>query len=403
MKGYIFAVGEGTDPRQILGRGVHGVRMSRKASWSGPMLATLADHTTIRPGDLAFFFQERNIYGVGEIIDPFAGAPPTRGVVTNYAQALLADGHAASTAEAAIGPGLDPAWEEIRLVIPFVPAPAFFSVGIDMDEVLGYPGADAAWGLRFWQGQSFKQLGEDETALLLRVFLRRFGNGAAPPPVAARTRKQLRALFDPLKHRAFDMCEMVASTPGAYVGAGDELRHEFVLHGLLVEALDPTPPRAGDFASPQRLDVYREIAASPPKPAAYKDSIDVMATRRFPAGPAVGIHYELIEAKAHKLPYRAAAQDFDAIVTQLMKYVDFVAHQYAGGNYAAVSATYVAYDFSPAIRAAWTAARANPTVVTTRSYVLNPRQAPPTRLWSAIRLFTYRWSQAQRRIILTSV
>jgi hypothetical protein len=103
-----------------------------------------------------------------------------------------------------------------------------------------------------------------------------------------------------------------------------------------------------------------------------------MGTKRFDGGPDVAIHHELVEVKAHSLPYSPPSpQTFDGIVTQLMKYVDFVAKQYAGGNYAGVSAMYIAHDYSVGIRTDWAAAKAQPTIVTTRSYVLNPRQVPP--------------------------
>jgi hypothetical protein len=64
----------------------------------------------------------------------------------------------------------------IRVVVPFVPDPQLFSVGLDMDEVLASPEAENAWGLRFWSGSSFKQLGELETRMLIRAFERRFAN-----------------------------------------------------------------------------------------------------------------------------------------------------------------------------------------------------------------------------------
>jgi hypothetical protein len=131
-----------------------------------------------------------------------------------------------------------------------------------MDEVLSAPGADVAWGLRFWERTSFKQLGEEETRLLVRVFLRRFGNTPGITPLVAKTHAQLGAMFNPAVHTAFEMSELVASAPASYV-TGDELNYEFVLHGLIVEAMDPFPGRSGDLATPLRLDVYREIAASP--------------------------------------------------------------------------------------------------------------------------------------------
>jgi hypothetical protein len=71
MKGYIFSL-QCTDPQQVLSRGIHGVRMTRGTAWSGSMLGTLADHTTIRPGDLLFCFQDRNIYGIGRVVNPFS-------------------------------------------------------------------------------------------------------------------------------------------------------------------------------------------------------------------------------------------------------------------------------------------------------------------------------------------
>ena len=74
MKGYIFALGPYGDVERIVHSGLFGT-IQRPEIIGGNQeivfLATTADYLTMAPGDKVFFFQNRKIYGVGEVIDIF--------------------------------------------------------------------------------------------------------------------------------------------------------------------------------------------------------------------------------------------------------------------------------------------------------------------------------------------
>ncbi|MDQ3690057.1 MAG: hypothetical protein M3406_08500 [Chloroflexota bacterium] len=305
---------------------------------------------------------------------------------------------------AAIGPDADDEWRRIRLVVPFVPDPCYFAEGIDMDEVLAAPGAEAAWGLRFFHQVSFKQLGEAETRLLTQVFERRFGNDGRPQEELVVEPATHQPALDVSLHKPFSVSEMIRARPEAYL-TGARVRYEELLHGLLIEELGRPPGTDRLLSDAARLDVFHELAASPPKPPQWADAIDVMGTSSFPGGGSSGslptsIHYQLLEAKRDDLAGDESV--YDRRISQLMKYVDFIAHNYAGGNYAAVDAAYVAADFSPSILSRHREALDYDAGVSSRSYVLNPREDSPTRRWSAIKLLRYRWDGGAGELRLES-
>jgi hypothetical protein len=397
-----------------MSRGVHGVwqppakdsagapRPWNIATWSGPMLATMADYATIRAGDLIFFFANRLIYGIGRALDPYANTALAsgRGAFQNYPDSTRPSPATPTPNLAVLGPGEDAEWMRVRVVVPFTAAPLFFSEGIDMDEVLSSAGAEVAWGLRFWEGFSFRALGEAETDLLVQVFLRRFANvPTAPAGVAGQTVAQIAGRFDPTLHLPLSIGDMVFADSALYLN-GDVFRNEEALHGLLVEALDPLPGRAGSLASGDRLDVFHEVPASPPKPPQWADAIDVMGTSRYPGMPSRAVHYVLIEAKKDSVT--GSANYHDQRMSQLMKYVDFLARNYCGGNYAAITAYLVAHEYSTGIMTRHSQVRAK-TNLLKRSYVLNPRETPPSREWDGLALLAYDWDGANKTLKLVKL
>ena len=67
MAGYVFAIGGNTEIIKICAeRGVYATRLNSLAS--RPFEATLADYVSMKPGDNVYFFSERKIYGIGELV-----------------------------------------------------------------------------------------------------------------------------------------------------------------------------------------------------------------------------------------------------------------------------------------------------------------------------------------------
>jgi hypothetical protein len=185
------------------------------------------------------------------------------------------------------------------------------------------------------------------------------------------------------------MHQLVRDDPTRYVD-GRRVRQEETLHGLLIESLYNQDLGSRQWRGSYVLDTYHEMAASPPKPPRYTDAIDVLATRRYQGNSLdrMAVHWDVIEAKADRW---ATGVKYEQALTQLMKYVDFVARYHAGGNYASVTGRYVAARYADDVIRTHQAAIREGGQPVIRSYVLNPREDPPTIPWVSAELWTYGW------------
>lgn len=110
------------------------------------------------------------------------------------------------------------------------------------------------------------------------------------------------------------------------------LKHEMALEASLCSILtsdNDTPFGKWDYISHQ-------VAASPFKPIDYIDKMDIFGYKYIPKYNVIS-KYLIIELKkdcANK-----------GIIEQIMKYVDWVANEYANGDYSMIEAFIVASDF----------------------------------------------------------
>jgi len=414
MKGLLFTLSKdaGVSAREAMLNGIFGVwmpRLDEGGNWKldswitrgrSPLIATFADYLTITPGDKVFFFQDRQIYGIGEVIQ-HPKAPPRRGAILNYADADQSTPKAEPTEEQALFSNVHD-WRAIRIVVPFVESPAFFSGGIDMDEVLSSPGSEACWGLKTWQGKSFTYLGETETELLVQAFLRRY-YPRADTLMPKRTGPELTEFISSRYSGVPSMRNVIRTNPSRYLRSG-ELKDENCLHALLIEQLVENDRSFGPaFYREDRGLVFHEVPASPSKPVVYIDKIDVMATRKWSEELDFAAHYDILEAKKDK--FGGKGKSFGSEVTQIAKYVDFVARNYAGGNYGAISAYLIAKDFSSEFLGAFVKAKTTreftPDVAAfSRSYILNSREKNATKIWNDLSLLKYEWDETEGRLVL---
>ena len=278
-----------------------------------------------------------------------------------------------------------------------------------MDELLASPGAESAWGLRFWSGPSFQQLGVSETRMLLEVFHRRF-YGTPNRYMVGQEAQQLSGFLNGKGALPASLINQVKDTPGDFVRDNGQVKREAGLHSLLIEHIRTLGPNWSNIASPPDfVDIFHELAASPPKPPQYADRIDLFSTRETPMAPGLPVHFDIIEAKRDPILPKRGRTGEDVIqdsLPQIMRYVDFVAANYAGGNYAAVSASYVANSFSDDIKDAFRQAKSGQSHLAStinRSYVLSPRDTNPTNVWNDLNLLEYEWDFAGGLLSLTAV
>ena len=105
--------------------GIYGTRISPSAARRKVNLMTLADYVIMRPGDLIFFFQDRLIYGIGQITGfGFSDKPCA---LCNFSNSYILD-----------HPAKEPyLWNEdkdttIRWRIFFQPYPHIFRLGLQL-------------------------------------------------------------------------------------------------------------------------------------------------------------------------------------------------------------------------------------------------------------------------------
>lgn len=416
MKGFVFSLGGDKPIDEILTRGLFGVWQPnpyradrtdadwRRDRWSREQISTFADYLTINPGDLIFFFRDRMIYGIAEAIS-LEDTPGGNCALLNYP-----DSHLPSPADpngrfdGLITKDDEAYWKYIRVVVPFVPSPLMFKEGIDMDEVLGAPGCEFFWGLRFWQGFSFKQLTSHEASFLKEAFMRRFAN-ADNVTIAEYSTEGEKALRTRLRCKDYghlSLRDLVLRQPDAYFndygGRSERFRYESMLKGLLIEHIRRGYDSLGPLSKQGVVDVYHELAASPPKPPVWADKIDIMVAARYSADVDIHVTYDIIELKIDEMSV-GPIQTFDKQISQLMKYVDFISSNWCGGNYGAVRAFYIARGYSrQAIKEIEMAKERGYTI--TRNYVLNPRERQPTRKWDGLNFLKYEWNHNDGLLML---
>ncbi len=395
MSGYIVNLSDEDALRRYVEFGVYGTLMRRPEypSWSTAAELTLADYLTVRPGDLIFFFRERTIYGVGRIT----------AIVPEAATAALENYPGSSFPNAR--PDDDRSnllyrqqrEEDLRWVVFFRPDPAFFTHGLDMDEVLQGDIHGVARGLRVFEQRSFIQVENDEAQVMVDLLLRRNADvaglsipGNDEPSQTSTNGYALATNNGSIFPDQSDFYHARIAARGAAL-AGHEINidalvnryvrkgivaHEALLQAWLAHALTVRRPEA--VAMFGRWDyVANQVHASPQKPVVYMDRIDIFGyttqrlSRSFP--PTI-MRYKAIELKKDLI------SDVN-VINQMLKYVDWLAHTRAGGDYSMVDAYLVASGYTPEVITYASAAGV-------RDYV-TPYRPYRKKQWSQLTLVRY--------------
>ena len=338
MAGYVFSVGSNkqTDKakdaeilstiKEVVEKGIFSVRMNRpKKQWNPtPYEGTLTDYLSMKPGDNIYFFGNRKYYGVGEIIQV---GPDCK--YANYRDSVLPVFPPIKDIqdEALYNKGADTSC--YKWFCTFKGAPAFFEEGIDSDDVLTYKPETFKILRAFWK-VSFIKLGEEENQSLKEIML-------------LRHQKQLNSkkglliekaeFHEMLQARRLDQYLIKLAPLLNQYHDGDKLQHEMALEASTVDALvQGSSEKLGKWDY-----VSHQVVASPLKPTDYMDKIDVFAYR-FLEGTNIPCEYLVAELKKDEADI--------STVDQVMKYVDWVKAEYTYGDYGAIKAYIIAYDFS---------------------------------------------------------
>jgi len=383
MAGYIFLLDKSVSPLEVASKGVYSTRVPRPDGrleggkrralnrWTSAAEGTLADYVSMRQGDHVFLFQNRKIYGVGRLVNagrncvfqnfPDASNPRTRlgspnsGVLCKPIVAGEESG--------------DYPW-----LCTFVMDPGLLTEPVDMDDALASK-PHAFRSLRVMEKVSFTKLDDEETRALLDVLARRnksTGYTTIEEPSIHQYIDRTTDGRDDYNLNAKLVVDAAANPDGS-------LRHEMALEVAVVEHIastnEATSPIFGNWSF-----VTHQFSASPFKPVIYMDRIDVF-------GYARGQYQSITDFLVIEIKKGEAG---DSEVAQLMKYVDWTAREFAGGDYSAIHAFLVAFDFDESLNGSLRR-------IAERGYTVGSRPAV-SRVWTQTSLVRYHYDHADRQV-----
>jgi len=272
----------------------------------------------------------------------------------------------------------------------------FYPAAIDMDEALtAYP--DSFKALRVIQGRSFIKLDDEEAIALFSVLNRR--NALAeeqdfdwtPPTFDASMHEIAKQKLAAAPELYRFSIESLLCTFQPWEGAG--IQEEMAIEAAIVDSLNSHR----DVAIFDRWAyVTHQVSASPAKPVEYMEWMDIfgysvseyLTEQAVPTQFAIDTYY-VIEVKRGELilptPRRGREtnqiRENRAVANQLMKYVDWVAKNYASGDYPMVKGIIVAKRFDDNFIEYCNA-------MCVRNYNSGYRNATPA-VWNRVELITY--------------
>lgn len=330
MAGYVMTLGnDAMDAlKKCFETGIYSTNLNipvKGNSWNVAHEGTFADYLSMKPGDNIYFFTDRRIYGIGEIVKVGddckylnfmnADTPETgRNLPYSAVETLLNNTYS----------------NQNRCFCMFKPSPLFFIHGVEMDDALN-SNPDKFKMLRAMWKVSFIKIDDDENKALFDIILKRNEENLVQrknyfeysSTEHARIEKEVRDYHRLSAYAILLNC----SNKGAI---GHEMAIEAALCNLLANYDSTVFGEKWDYISHQ-------VVASPFKPVNYMDKMDIFGYRYIKGYKTIS-KYIIVEIKKD-----AATPE---VVDQIMKYVDWVTVEYAHGDYSMIEAYVVASDFS---------------------------------------------------------
>lgn len=320
--------------RSCVQDGVYSTRMSdpKGKNWLIHHEATFADYVTMKPGDNIYFFIDRKIYGIGEMVKvgfdckylnyPQASEPKSFEYSEIKSRLLLDDSDASPA---------------LRWLCLFKPSPHFFLNGIDMDDLLA-SNPTAFRMLRVFWKRSFLKFDDEENQAFKDALLK-LNEAALQNPEADESIYQAawEATHKEIAEKVTRAHRMEASPFLRACSDGARLNHEMALElGLLHQLASKHEPTIKLFGEWDYL--HHQVVASPFKPVEYMDKMDVFGYAYIKDFEPTKSKYLVCELKKET----ATEEDIE----QLLKYVDWVKDEYSFSDYSMIRAFLVAREFS---------------------------------------------------------
>ena len=304
-----------------------GKNEKEKASkWKQIVSAVLADYCSMKAGDNVYFLSERKIYGVGKLINI--------GSDCKYKNYLSAHEFQYKKTLGSNDRPLKDLPPEYRWICFFEPEQQFFENGVDMDELLLYK-PSAFKMLRAFQDVTFIKIDDEENRALKECLYLK--NRQSQGYFEFSPNEHNRISKYNLDEYLIDMEEVLKLE---YNSEKQEINLEMLLEAWIV---DKIVKEGWDGASYDY--VTHQVIASPFKPLAYIDKMDVFAYKfleNYPDAEKPIEQYLVIELKKDKANKE--------MPLQLMRYVDWISKEYASGDYSLIKAVGIANGYTKGIQ-----------------------------------------------------
>ena len=386
MAGYIFLLDEENALEECVKRGVYSTRLPHpNGYWKTFHEATFADYITMRAGDNIYFFINRKIYGIGELVNiqwhgvddidwedcKFSNYPrayePIPQIYEEHREKLLYD------------IGVDSV--NCRWICTFKPQPHFFKSGIDMDELLS-SNPNAFKMLRVMQGVSFIKFDDAENQAFKDALLKINQEALQNPIVGDNVfADDHRAVHESIGSRLSAKYVLETQPLLDRCCEGDAIRHEMAIEiGLLYQLTTKDKETIDIFGKWDYLS--HQVVASPFKPIIYMDKMDLFGYSYIVGHAPTRAEYLVGEIK------KGAVNTGD--VDQLMKYVDWVQEEYCFNDYSMIKAFLVAHVFGDDVIA-------HKKERAIRMYTVGTRPARSLR-WAKMRLVKYAYNESSGKL-----
>lgn len=164
-----------------------------------------------------------------------------------------------------------------------------------------------------------------------------------------------------------------------------EISHEMAIEAHIIDILSndkSTIFGPWDYISHQ-------VAASPFKPVDYMDKMDIFGYRNIPGYDIIS-KYLLIELKKDTAKITDTKKKFEDPIAQTMKYVDWINHHYANGDYDMIEAFIVDHHIPQEMID-------YKNEICTRTYIKG-RRPVVTGTWSNLRLIEYKYNSDTKEL-----
>jgi len=337
MAGYFVVLSDPASVTTCLSSGTYATILRPRpsgvwSSWALPVEATMADYACMQAGDHIYFFSSREVYGIGQLVNvgddcKYQNYPNSSALktvdYTDVRESLLWD-----TGEGS---------ENQRWLCTFEPDPVFFANRVDMDDLLSSD--DSAFRVvRTMANRTFIRF-DDAEDLAFRSALLRANRSAFEEDLP--TEEPLAVLDEATHQRIRELTSegeysMTATPLLAELADGTAIRHEMAVEvGVVAQLTSGEPQTTAVFGEWDYIS--HQVPASPMKPSKWMDSMDVFGYAFMEGYEPVVSRYMVGEVKKDI----AVSDDIE----QVMRYVDWVKDEYAGGDYSMVRAFLVANDF----------------------------------------------------------